>query len=666
MRVLESSQQSALTSLAILKVNHDQNRDYISNFVPFVAQVIREAPQDEISLPEVQKGVQSEFALNMPQGALNTILHRTCKLGYVERKRGIYRRNAAKLAGLDLGSVRSRVKRQQLALLKELVEFANDGYTVDWGTGEAERALLGYLSTRGTAILTAAVDGSVIDAPAPVDNSGLIVNAFVAEAAESKPNAFEFLLTLVKGSMLADVLYLPGTFEGAHRKFGETEFFLDTGFVLRAIGFSSREASEPARELLALLEKQSVRLRMFEHSRDEAMAVMDYSARALAPGSQLPLSRPSEFLRSEGWTASDVEDFIAKVPLRLSALGIEVVAKPPFQKHLGIDEAGLEQELKEELPEQRSEARRRDVDSLAAITRLRRGEARHDLESCGAILVTTNGALVSVGSKFFRQQSARKAISPVIHAHDLTWIAWLKLPTAAPDLPRLQVIADSFAALNPSEELWRKYTGQIARLREQGEVSGEDFHILRYSMEARRALLSQTLGDADVFTEGSVPAILAAARSEITAELRRELETERARSAQQVAHDQEVIAAERQARAVEEARGTALEAQIADEGRKREMQITERAEAVASRLAWALFLGAATALGIASFVASDILLPQSVTSLVPALVFLAIVTVTVFSLINGIFGTNLVDLRRRLQRALATRIANWIRRAASP
>jgi hypothetical protein len=661
MRVQESSQESALTSLAILKVNHDQNRDYISNFVPFVAQVIRDGHQDEISLAEVQKGVREEFALRMPQGALNTILHRACKLGYVEKRRGIYRRNTAKLAEIDLGSVRSRVKRQQLALLKDLSEFATEGYAVDWGVAEAERALLAYLSTRGAAILTAAVDGTAIEHPTPVDNSGLIVNAFVAEAAESKPSAFEFLLTLVKGSMLADVLYLPGNFEGAHRKFGETEFFLDTGFVLRAIGFSSREASEPIRELVSLLEKQSVRLRMFEHGLDEAMAVMDYGARALVPGSQLPLSRPAEFLRNEGWTASDVEDFIAKVPMKLSALGIQVVTKPEYEKHLGIDEAGLEKKLKGVMPEQRSEARRRDIDSLAGICRLRRGKSSHDLENCGAVFVTTNGALVGVGSELLGRQGGRRVVSPVIHAHDLTWIAWLKLPTAAPDLPRLQVIADSFAALNPPEELWRKYTDQIARLREQGKVSGDDFHILRYSMEARRALQSKTLGDADVFTEGSVPAILAAAREEITAELRRELESERATRAQQVAHDQEVIAAERGARASEAISREAIEARVREENRRRETRIGERADALASRVSWAAFIAVATVFGIASLITSNLLLPVSVTSRVPALALVAIIAVTFFSVVNGIFGSSLVDLRDRLQRWIAGRIMSWFR-----
>jgi hypothetical protein len=112
--------------------------------------------------------------LKMPQGALSTILHRTCKLGYVEKRRGIYRRNTAKLDSLNLGSVRSRVKRQQSALLNELAEFATEGYDVNWGASEAERALLSYLSTRGTAILTAAVDGRAIDSTPPVDNSGVL------------------------------------------------------------------------------------------------------------------------------------------------------------------------------------------------------------------------------------------------------------------------------------------------------------------------------------------------------------------------------------------------------------------------------------------------------------------------------------------------------------
>jgi hypothetical protein len=656
MPILAPNQESALTSLAILKVNHDQNRDYISNFVPFVAQVLRDAPQDEISLSQVQDGVLSTFSLKIPQGALSTILHRACKKGYVEKHYRTYRRNAEALAKLDLGSVRADVARQQTALLRELATFATETYEVSWGPAEAEAALLTYLSTRATAILTAAVDGTAINAPRPVDHAGLIVNAFVAEVSESNPTAFEFLITLVKGSMLADVLYLPGTFEGANRKFGKTEFFLDTAFVLRAIGFSTTELSQPARELLELLEGQNVRLRIFEHTRDEAVLVMDYAARALQPGSQLPLSPPAEFLRTEGWQSSDVEDFIAKLPKKLSALGIEVVSKPKYVKSLGIDEKGLEKALKDALPEQRDEARRRDVDSLSAIHRQRRGRAAQQLESCAAVFVTTNGALVWAGTKFFRKQMSEEGVSPVIHAHDLTTIAWIKIPTAPPDLPRLQVIADSFAALNPSDELWRKYTNEISRLRKRGDVSTEEFHVLRYSMEARRALLASTFGDPDVFTEGSVPAILAKAREEITAELRHQLDSERAAKKEQKQLAEESLAAERAARESENARRKSLEAAVAEKEQRRKSAIARRAEFAAKAITAVVMTVAGLAVAFGAFVASSVLLPQAWKESLPPLAAISVAGVAVFSTLNLIFGASLLDLAKKLKTSLSGRI----------
>jgi len=139
--------------------------------------VIRDAPQDEVSVQEVQEDMLSAFSLKIPQDALSTILHRACKKGYVDKRQGIYHRNSEKLAGLDLGSVRASVARQQRSLLKELAKFATETYEANWGMDQAEGALLSYLSTRGSAILTAAMGGSAINAPPPVDHSGLIVNA---------------------------------------------------------------------------------------------------------------------------------------------------------------------------------------------------------------------------------------------------------------------------------------------------------------------------------------------------------------------------------------------------------------------------------------------------------------------------------------------------------
>ena len=49
--------EHVITSLAILKANWDKGLDYIENFVPFVAECLRTAPQDEVSLPELQAAI---------------------------------------------------------------------------------------------------------------------------------------------------------------------------------------------------------------------------------------------------------------------------------------------------------------------------------------------------------------------------------------------------------------------------------------------------------------------------------------------------------------------------------------------------------------------------------------------------------------------------------
>jgi len=73
-----------ITSLAILKVNWDRGHDYIKNFVPFVAECLRTAPQPEVSLPELQTAIHDTFGLRIPQGALKTILRRAVRSGYAK------------------------------------------------------------------------------------------------------------------------------------------------------------------------------------------------------------------------------------------------------------------------------------------------------------------------------------------------------------------------------------------------------------------------------------------------------------------------------------------------------------------------------------------------------------------------------------------------------
>ncbi len=512
--------EQTLTSLAIIKVNWDRGRDYIENFVPFAAECLRTAPQAEVSLPNLQIAVKESFGLQIPQGALKTILGRVVRWGFAVRTSGIYVRNEESLAKFDFSALRADALRQQEALIERLRSFAAAQYKVEWSKEQSEYALLACLANQSAPILAAAIEGQPIVLPVKETKyADFVVNAFVAHALETDPEGFNYLESIVKGSMLANALLFPELGE-VGRRFDRVEVYFDTTFLLRALGLSGPSPRASCQELLDLLYGLNARLRCFSHTFDEVNGVLEAALTTLRnPNPRRYTSGESiEFLVSNGYKPSDIELIIASLEQRLRTLRIELQHKPPHNVPLGVDEAKLRKALNDAIHYQNEEALNHDVESLTAIHRLRHGRFPKKIESCDALFVTTNTPLASTSTKFFREDYNDNAVPVCITDQTLTTLAWLKRPTKAPDLPRKRIIADCFAALNPPDKLWRSYLKEIDRLRQHNDISAEDFHLIRYSTVARRILMDVTMGDADAFAEGTPLEVLERARAAARAE----------------------------------------------------------------------------------------------------------------------------------------------------
>lgn len=512
--------EHVITSLAILKANWDEGLDYIENFVPFVAECLRTAPQDEVSLPELQAAITDTFGLNIPQGALKTILNRAARHGYVRRTMKIYLRNNVALATLDFSRVRNEVLRKHEALISKLMDFVGERFKIKWSREEAEAALLSYLQERSTPILVASIEGQPISSPAlPVGHADFLVNAFVIHLNEGDPEGFDYLETIVKGSMLANVLLFPDL-GGVARRFGKLKVYFDTGFLLRALGLAPEAIQVPCRELIGLLYEQNADLGCFEHTFDEIFGVIDASARSLRSPESLKYAfgETLEHFREKKYQASDVELIIARLETTLRALHVQVEPKPLHKVPLGLNEKKLESVLQDEVKYRHREPLLHDLDSLTAIHRLRRGRLHRNIESCRAVFITTNSALARASARFFKEEYEGITAPLCILDHVFASLVWLKCALEAPDLPRKRIIADCYAAMKPQDDLWKKYLDEMDRLEEGGDVSEEDYHILRSSMEARSALMEVTLGDTNAFTEGTIEEVLEKARAAMRAE----------------------------------------------------------------------------------------------------------------------------------------------------
>ncbi len=470
----KSSNEQLVASLAMLKVNWDKGYDYIENFVPFIAECLRLSPHAEVSLPQLQSIVTNTFGLIIPQGALLTILKRAVKRGYAVRKDEIYVRNEKALASLNFTKLRSTTLRKQEALIEKFIKFCEDQYQTNLSKQEAEATLYSYLENHSMPILKVIEGEPSSDLSAKNKKSEFLIGAFISHLCTCDPDGFNFLETIVKGSMLASTLYFP-EIGGIKKRFDKVEVYFDTEFLLQALGFSNPSMQSYCKEVLDLLYELNGKPRCFEHTMEEIRGILNFAARALTKKKILKHAYHDvvwQFIEA-GYHVSDIELIIARLEESLNSLRIQVVQKPRHQESLGIDEAKLASYLFEGVEYRTDDQVRHDLESLTAIYRLRHGEFPINIERCQALFVTTNHNLVKASGRFFREEnnSISSSVPICTSANAFTTLIWLKKPTRAPDLPTKRIIADCYAALNPSDSMWKIYLKEINRLHQRGDVS---------------------------------------------------------------------------------------------------------------------------------------------------------------------------------------------------
>lgn len=535
---------SGLVGLAILKVEWDlRGRDYLDAFVPMVIECIRQGQDDLISLADLRHALKQRFGVSMPLNPLKTILARSAREGFLIRDRGVYRRDRHRCAATAFAERETTVLSALATVCSSLVAYAKDRHGMTWTAGEAEAALLAFLSTNDWQTLMSGVDETLRIAPtkdSSVDK--FIVSSFVYDTRTTMPEISQGIETLAKGNMLANALFMPGL-ERIKQRFRNTKVYFDTSFLVYALGYAGPDREAAGSELLALLHEAGAELRCFEPTLNEIRGIFDACATRIRFGNLKDAFGPTiDYFIEKGYTAGDIDLLGARVEEKLAFHRIRIEPLPDYDRELRIrtapdgkvtkesvftnpvDEMQLEAHLRREVRHHNPAALRHDVDCIAAIVRLRGGRAYFEIEACKALFVSTNSALAWAAKSFFPStDDDRTKVPPCLTDHALGNLLWLKNPTIAPDLPRKLVIADAYAATQPPNELWKSYLAEIYQLKSKGVVASHDYTLLRYSTAAKRAVMDITKGDEAAFSEGTVAEVLAIAREQVRADLDAEL-----------------------------------------------------------------------------------------------------------------------------------------------
>ena len=512
----------AVTSLAILNVNWDiRRKDYIDNFVPFALDIIGAYKAGtQVVIPDVQIAMQDQCGIRVPQAALNLILSRIAKEGLLHKEYGLYIRQSVSYESKQIKKIESS-KLLVSSIISELISYCKNTFQITWTTSEAEEALLDFLKAHDTDIVISSSEGSIFPTIGKSPkNSRFLVSSYVHELMGKGGPSAEALETVAKGHMLACAIVFPNP-NSLVRKFENTNFYLDTKFLLRLIGLQDTGMQPACQELVDMIYQKQGNLRVFSHTVNEIHDILEAIAnRSALIETDEGYGEVWDYLISHGYTPSAAILINAKLSKTLSDKNIQNDFVPGGYDKFGIDEVKLQKLLDEELSLLRPEGRRKDLESITAIYRLREGKFYSEFEKCPAFFVTTSKGVIRAASKFFNTNMSDKIPLCLTDAF-LTNLLWLKGPDQAKDLPRQRLLCSCITWLNPNESLWHKYIVEIKKNRQDSTITDDDYYLLRYSLHAREELMERTLGDDTEFKSSTIPDILNAVKDNIREEERK-------------------------------------------------------------------------------------------------------------------------------------------------
>lgn len=522
-----TSGQLLSTMAAVIIANADEGKAYLDFFMPFVADRLKRWPKDQPVEPrQLSDALRSGWCFpSVPTAVSKVLLQRAQKEGLVRNLNRKYFPNHRQLANLqDLAVKKQQMLAEVSALAQALIRYAWQTHGLDWDEEKANAVLERITEDFGADLATAKREGGLGPGPDPDHNESLIVAyGFARHAIKWEPKNFSRLVAMVQGTMIVNAIYFEDIRKAPNRLRG-LRVFLDTPVLLQGLGFASPDVAAATKEMLTLMTTFQIPMSAFAHTIDETTAILESIAASLGTGTQSAensgglstrMRETLDAVIASEMTPGDVLMVVANLDRSLEAIGVRRFETSLRAQKARIDEDQLAATLSKGVPYRSRGALKRDVESLAAIDRLRGNTRPRDLAHTEAVLITSNDALVAASRAFFRAYKRDALIPHCMSDTALTAQLWVTSSERKPGLPKRLLIADCYSALAPSPELWERWVRHLIKLRIREQLSEEQLQTLIYHQQTKALLCEIAHGDPDNVNDSTVAEVLARYKQEL-------------------------------------------------------------------------------------------------------------------------------------------------------
>ncbi len=489
--MIDMNNKNALTSMALMQVLYDQRgMDYLDVLKPFFKVALSTTDVNvQIDINEIKRYMFTEFGIEVPTNVILMLAGRLTREKLLKKQRGVFYRTNSNLNVDKFIKEREKMYENQKQLCDAYIDFCKKE-NMDITPDQATELLLNYISRY------AAKQTEVNSICKLKKSDEYQLGKFIFYINENNPVLFHIAEYMIRGCWIANTIYLVNDNQNFNMGFNDLTIYIDTSLLIYALGYAVKEQAIPCREMIDIAKNLGIKLKCFRHNIDEVDGILEGCLRKIRTKDFI-VTRKMEYFIKNNKTESDILLYKSNLEKNIESLGISIENVPDYGNiELVIDHKALKNHLMDNMGECYKEIScERDVDSVAAIYRLRNNHSSKRIENCKALFVTSNYSLANNVNNFM--SAINNGYRLVITDVALTNVLWLKTPDKMPDIVQQRIIADAYAAIQPTEDFWNKLSERIEKLVEQGSITYADSLEFRTAAYYQAEILEQTHGDVD-------------------------------------------------------------------------------------------------------------------------------------------------------------------------
>lgn len=504
-----------LTTTAMLSAFwEEENKDILDLLTPFVKYSLAQTTpvHSPIDILKLTEHFKSFFGYDtMPANTISLILNRLTPKIVRRRSKQLFLQVSLdkETQKFEKGHAEFEAHKEKVA--EALATYLNDHLSIGthYNQDTALSALIEFFATNGLCIIS---DVALLHMIKNKDDRlRYRIAQFVVEEAEKQSAIFAYIVDMVKGFFVSNVISLqsenPNVTEA---RFKDLNCYIDTKVIINALGMHDDTKRKSALEMLKMLRDQGANLYCFEHNYDEIDGIVEAYKNGLKYAYTTGYHPTLEGWDARNYTVADVERFQSVLTNKIASLGIAIASKPDETKDITafpLDSREMKQYIDDNMTYNNKSAIDVDVASVSSILLMRPSRKTKEIEKCGCIFVTSNIHLTSISNRYLIQKGicdAEHEVMPIITDMDISSIVWLKCYSTHKDYPRKKLIEHSLIALEMTPTMMRTFFDMIDRIKAEGELTADEAAVIRADCLCRREIAQQIKGDITKLNEETV------------------------------------------------------------------------------------------------------------------------------------------------------------------